>query len=374
MPPLMVRTRTATPHTPRPRARPRSPGGYRERAVNLRSWWRRSSVAVRRASTSPAASAAISSAVRPTLKTASSKATCSGRTRRALAVAVSRSGTQITIASSRASGTRTARPPATATTPPYTEAATLSACPSSTAAFRNISARASRSGRPCCTHAAYRPPTRAAPEKPRPRPPGKRARTVSGPTPSAWRKARTAGCVSGAGSAPSQETSRWRPSATATASNAEPRFADDAGTRTTKPLLTRHHLCSRRITCAHAGQPRAELSEWRGTHRKSRYVSPACDANVRGPGAARWPLPPSRSMRARSRFGSTRPAVTARVPASCANVTRKCSDRRKVGESKIAATRAKSQLRSYTSHSTRTLRCLLERSSTPARFDPTGSG
>ena len=60
-----------------------------------------------------------------------------------------------------------------------------------------------------------------------------RRRPASGPSPPACRNARTAGCVSDAGS-PRSLTSTCRSSATATASNAGPRFADDAGTRTTQ--------------------------------------------------------------------------------------------------------------------------------------------
>ena len=48
----------------------------------------------------------------------------------------------------------------------------------------------------------------STPEKPSPRPPGKLASTDSGPVPPAWRNARTAGCVSGAG-VPFAFTSRY---------------------------------------------------------------------------------------------------------------------------------------------------------------------
>src|SRR5207237_10720301 len=49
-----------------------------------------------------------------------------------------------------------------------------------------------------------------------------------------WRKSCRAGRVSGAGSSWAAVTSRYTSSASATASKAEPRFADDAGTRTTQ--------------------------------------------------------------------------------------------------------------------------------------------
>lgn len=79
---------------------------------------------------------------------------------------------------------------------------------------------------------------RAAPENPRPRPPGIGDRTEIGPTPPALRNARTAGCVSSAGSRPFGVTSRKNASATAIASNAAPRLADDAGTRTNQSSVT----------------------------------------------------------------------------------------------------------------------------------------
>ena len=96
---------------------------------------------------------------------------------RALAVAISFSGTHTTTARSRPSGTRTLRPPATATAPPAIDAATLSAWPSSSVASRRSSRCAVWSGRPACTRAAASPPTRAAPENPSPRPLGMRERT-----------------------------------------------------------------------------------------------------------------------------------------------------------------------------------------------------
>ena len=57
-------------------------------------------------------------------------------------VDVANDGTHITIAGSNDIGTRTARPPAVATMPPYNDAATLSAWPSSAAANRNSSGSA----------------------------------------------------------------------------------------------------------------------------------------------------------------------------------------------------------------------------------------
>ena len=101
--------------------------------------------------------------------------------------------------------------------------------------------------RPCCACTASRPADARRGREARGR--GRRGsahRTQSGPRPPALRKARTAGWVSGAGSSPSADTSRWMPSATATASNAGPRFADDAGTRTTQPSCTRVSLARSR--------------------------------------------------------------------------------------------------------------------------------
>ena len=91
------------------------------------SWWRRSAVAQRNASTSPATRAATSNAVRPTLNTASENATDPPRAWRERCVDVSNPGTHARTAGSSPSGMRTARPAAVATTPPKSEAAALSA-------------------------------------------------------------------------------------------------------------------------------------------------------------------------------------------------------------------------------------------------------
>ena len=75
-------------------------------------------MAERNAATSPAAIAATSSAVRPTLNVASASDTEAGSLPRDSSVDVRAVGTHTTIDGSRPSGTRTARPPETATTPP----------------------------------------------------------------------------------------------------------------------------------------------------------------------------------------------------------------------------------------------------------------
>ena len=120
-------------HAPaaRPSARAACDGG---KAAKRASWCSRSAVATPRASTSPAASAATSSAVRPTLNTASENDTLPPRAPRDLCVDVACGGIHATITGSRASGTGTTRPAAVATTPPYSDAATLSAWPSSATA------------------------------------------------------------------------------------------------------------------------------------------------------------------------------------------------------------------------------------------------
>ena len=104
----------------------------------------------------------------------------------------------------------------------------------------SVSARASRAVWPCW--ACDREEARDA--RPRRRSPGP-GRRESGSGRRAdlglprSRNAWTAGCVSGAGSSPSADTSRCIPSATASASNAGPMFADEAGTRTTPTVSAR---------------------------------------------------------------------------------------------------------------------------------------
>ena len=149
-----------------------------------------------------------------------------------------------------------------------------------------------------------RPPTRAAPEKPRPRPPGKRARTAAARR---RRRGETRAPRDASRARVPHRCARPRGGGRA---RPRPRRTRSRGSPTTRER-ERRTRGSPTATCAHAGQPRTEVSVWRGTHPESSYVSSACDVNVRDPGAARWPLPPSRSMRARSPFGSTRPAATA---------------------------------------------------------------
>ncbi len=93
---------------------------------------------------SPAASAATSNAVRPRLNTASVNGTDAARARRATAsVDVVASGIHTTTLGSKGSGTRTAWPPADATTPPKIDGAALSAWPSSAVATCSSSSAAS---------------------------------------------------------------------------------------------------------------------------------------------------------------------------------------------------------------------------------------
>ena len=91
------------------------------------SWCKRSSVAARSTSTSPAASAATSNAVRPMLKTASSKVIARRTMPRDSSVDVFAVGTHAITAGSKGSGTCTACPAAVATTTTGIDAATLSA-------------------------------------------------------------------------------------------------------------------------------------------------------------------------------------------------------------------------------------------------------
>ena len=217
-------------------------------AARRRSWCSRSAVASRRASTSPAARAATSSAVWPTLNTASSngievrqrRARRRGRRRR-------RAPTRRTTGS-RASGTRTTWPAAVATTPPSSDAATLSACPSSSVAAASSRRRASADDDRRIAVASLRrprpdPPTRTAPLKPEP-PAGRDRRAHPQPTRAAAVAERHRCRVVLVGRACAVAGSR-RPVDDADLGvqgqrhpervEPGPRFADDAGTRTIIP-------------------------------------------------------------------------------------------------------------------------------------------
>ncbi|CAB5064194.1 unannotated protein [freshwater metagenome] len=155
--------------------------------LNRTSWCNRSCVAVCRAETSFAANAATKSAVRPTLNTASANGTVAGSFVRDSLVEVCCCGTQTIIDGSSSVGIRTVEPATLATTPPSRDAATLSGCPSSSAAIAKISCCASIktvSSVPFfCACASDTPAIRAAPLKPNPLPIGICERTHNGPVP-----------------------------------------------------------------------------------------------------------------------------------------------------------------------------------------------
>ena len=140
------------------------------------SWCRRSSVAWRSRSMSPDIRLATNTATRPRLCTASTRRTSPGSTSRDCDVDVLVDGIHNTTAGSMASGSGTTRSPLVTTTPPYTEAALLSAWPSSSALTAITSPRAaskrSRSPPARSATASAAPPTRIAPLKPMPRPAG----------------------------------------------------------------------------------------------------------------------------------------------------------------------------------------------------------
>ena len=277
-----------------PRPSRRGESGTRE---SRRSWCNRSSVAARNASTSPAASAATSSAARPTLNTASSNGTWSGRSRRALDrrglavrdphhdlghaaerdahdvpgrdcddATVQRRGRVVGVALER--GSRPAAPPP------------------GRRGRSHRAARSRRAGPPRGT----RPSSRARDR------PDTDAVTASGPSPPACRNARTAGCVSDEGS-PRSLTSTCRSSATATASNAGPRLADEAGTRTTQSRC-------RLMSC--------RFADWHGARRDSRYLQVRATTVARVPDAVPSRRRPSPSTPDSRRCGSTRRATATR--------------------------------------------------------------
>ena len=192
-------------------------------------------MAVASEATSPAASAATSSELRPTLNTASSNGTVEGRAARAWFVEVDEDGHHTTTLRSSGVEIRTARPPAAVVMPPSIDAAALSGCPSSSQAMPSAMGFASASGRPACSSPMSAPATRADPEKPRPRPGGIGLFHHSGPLPPARANATDAGWVGSASSAlPPGEFDRrnGRSSARPSASKPGPRLADDAGTLT----------------------------------------------------------------------------------------------------------------------------------------------
>jgi hypothetical protein len=96
-------------------------------AASRRSWCSRSCVAAASAAASPEAKAATSSAVRPTLNTASSNGTPAGSAVRESLVDVVSSGIHNTTSGRSGVSMRTAAAPSVATMPPNSEAATLSA-------------------------------------------------------------------------------------------------------------------------------------------------------------------------------------------------------------------------------------------------------
>ncbi len=187
---VLIPTATSTTHRPRPRAfMARRLSGAAARRM---SWWRRSAVAERSAAASPAASAATSSAVRPTLKVASAsddrgRAACPAtpRSMSARSAPTRRSPARGRAAPEPHSLRRPRRPLRKAT--PRRCLRVLRARPHERASRR----RAPPTSAPSffCANAASTPATRAAPEKPRPRPIGIWDRTEIGPSPPADVKA-----------------------------------------------------------------------------------------------------------------------------------------------------------------------------------------
>ena len=196
-------------------------------------------------------------ATRPRLWTASARVTTSGSAPRDRSVEVVRSGIQTTTDADVSFGParkRIAQPSTHATTPPNTDAAALSPCPSSATATSSTTSRAATSAasrssaRTSAPSAA--PPTCAAPLKPSPRPIGIDVRTHIGGVGSVVApdaaNARDVGWCRSIDRAPTGAspipTSRCRSSAIPSTSNPAPRFADDAGTRTAMSSFTRRGL------------------------------------------------------------------------------------------------------------------------------------
>lgn len=187
-------------------------------------------MAVRSESMSPVVSAAISSATRPTLWTASPNGTVSGRTVRARRVDVELAGHQTTTSIDVAIGTRIVRPPAETQHPPYADGAALSGWVSM--------AEPTRKAASTSPLAAKAPATTAAPLKPRPRPGGIGLLHHNGPSPPHRAKAIDAGCPCSArrnpapGSRSPTINSNGMSNASPSASNPGPRLADEAGAMT----------------------------------------------------------------------------------------------------------------------------------------------
>ena len=177
--------------------------------ASRRFWCRRSSVATRIASTAPAASAATSSAVRPTLKTASSNGTWSGSERRAL------DGRGLAVRDPHHDGELARERDAYDPAPGDRDHTAVERGRRVVGVAFELGRDAQSLGPGLAGGVALLRVHREQPGDPRrgreARDRGRRESAIArtaGRCPPAFRNARTAGCVSGAGSSPSANTSR----------------------------------------------------------------------------------------------------------------------------------------------------------------------
>ena len=237
------------------------------------------------------ATAATHSDDRASDQVASARATWSESTLREASVDVERSGHHTRTDNPSGIGSDRAVVPAATVNPPSADAAALSGCPSRSVAVSNETVRARSCDAPAVRAARYAPATRAAPEKPSPRPGGMGLRQCSGMSgsPPAATNATTAGCVGSAASHPSGCSSTARPKGRSSASPRQskpgPRFADDAGAVTITTPRSPDKLSPKRRNCVSSRRPattahaisvtRAETAgRFRGLSRRRRCPRP----------------------------------------------------------------------------------------------------